>query len=199
MPKHMTTVVSRLWRRMHPGGNPLARTSDRVESWILTLAVIVSILAMPFVAALGSDNYARDARVAEFQQSTRYETTAVLLGDAPSSYPTTYPGSDQTVPVQAQWKLSDGHVRTGTVSAQLGAKKNSDVSIWVDRAGNPVRPPMTTATAAWNAAAIAVTVWAAIVAGCSLVYWVARGLLDHVRYEAWQREWDQLERQRHKS
>jgi hypothetical protein len=43
--------------------NPLVRRSDRLEMLVITLAAVVSLLAMPFVAAMATDAYQTDRNV----------------------------------------------------------------------------------------------------------------------------------------
>lgn len=194
------TLPARLRRRVYPGRNPLARGSDRLESLVLVLALTVPLLVMPFVAALGSETYVRESRVAQVQQSSRHETTAVLLAEPPSVRATEHPaGAQRPVPVRAEWSVPDGGTRTGTIMADAAEERGSEVGIWVDDSGAPVPPPMTSTTAGWNAAAVAITVWLLVASGCALAFQLVRKLLDRSRYHRWQREWEQLERERHGS
>ena len=56
----MVTFTVRLqrWRFVQPfGRHPLVRASDRVEALVLVLAVVVSLLAAPIAAAVGTAVY----------------------------------------------------------------------------------------------------------------------------------------------
>ncbi|NIJ12357.1 hypothetical protein FHU38_002701 [Saccharomonospora amisosensis] len=194
------TWLLRLWRRVHLGSNPLARTSDRLERLVLVMALAVPLLATPFVAALGSETYTREVRVAQEQQSSREQTTAVLLAEPPSARATAHPASaQQPVPVRARWSVPDGGSRTGTVMADPAKEKGSQVHVWVDDSGAVVPPPTTTTAAGWNAAALAATVWLLVAVASALFFLSVRRILDRSRYQRWQREWEQLERERHQS
>lgn len=191
-------VLTRLWRRVHPGRNPLVRPSDRVESWVLLLALLVPLLALPFAAALGSDTYARQTQDARVQASTRHQATAVLVEDAPPPDPTANPGgSGQRVMAAAQWRLPDGGLRTGDIVVDTGTPAGTEVSIWLDARGAPVTAPLTPGTVAWNAVAVAVTAWLGVVLVSALGYVLTRRLLDRRRYARWQHEWTRLETEYH--
>src|SRR4051794_26810607 len=57
----------RIWRRLHPGGNPLARTSDRLEALLLIAVLLGTLLALPIAAAVGSDAYGQRAALSAQQ------------------------------------------------------------------------------------------------------------------------------------
>ncbi|MFF5989637.1 Rv1733c family protein [Prauserella flavalba] len=192
-----SSYLGRLLRTLFPGGNPLARPSDRAEAAALLLAIVLPLLALPFAAALGSDSYARESRAAELEAGTRYETTAVLLADAVPESPTAYSGGRQTVSVRAEWRLPDGSSGRGLVVAEAGLHKGSKVPVWLDASGERVRPPRTQAMVTWNAVAVAITVWLAVTLACACGWWALHALLDHARRERWQREWVELDREIH--
>ncbi|PXY22272.1 Rv1733c family protein [Prauserella muralis] len=192
------TALTRLWRRLGPGHNPLTRGSDRVEGLALVLALLLPVLTLPFAAALGSDTYARQAEAARVQASTRHEATAVLVEDAPPADPAANPGgSRQSVSAAAEWRLPDGSVRAGDVVVESGAPAGTEVGIWLDVHGRQVSAPLSPGAVAWNAVAVAVTVWLGVVLLCALGFALTRRLLDRHRYARWQHEWNRLETEYH--
>ncbi|ASR35937.1 hypothetical protein BAY61_14025 [Prauserella marina] len=194
------TLLARLWRRIHPGRNPLVRLSDRVESAALVAAVVIPLLALPFVAAVGSDSYAREIAVAQQQQRTRHEVEAVLLTDAPATQRNTgTAGTGPTVSARAEWSLPDGSRRTGMVPARAAAPAGTTVEIWLDETGRPVPPPMSRGVIAWNAFAVSLTVWIGVVLLSGLLFVALRHALDRGRYHRWQSEWSAFDRERHES
>ncbi|MBK1782786.1 Rv1733c family protein [Prauserella cavernicola] len=193
----LTTCLTRLLRRLFPGRNPLARSSDRVEGAVLLLALLIPLVAVPFAVTLGSDAYARESRVAAVEATTRHETTAVLLADATITEPGAYSGGRQTVTVRGEWRLPNGNHRTGRVVADVGLRKGSHVPVWLDRSGQRVDAPRTATMVTWNAIAVAITVWLGIVVVSALGFWGVRVLLDRARWLRWQREWHLVDQQRH--
>lgn len=192
-----TTPVSRLWARIHPGRSPLARVWDRVEAFVLVLALAVPLVALPISAAIGSDTYAHQLRVAEQQMSTRYRANAVLLENVPAS-PTggVYGAADPDAwKAAAQWQSSDGTRHTGEITAKAGTRANTSVPVWLDRSGQVVTPPMTPEQALREAVSTALTTWLAVVAACGITFWMSRRLLDRARDRQWQREWESVSRQ----
>jgi hypothetical protein len=187
-----------MWRRVRPGRSSLVRTSDRVESWVLALMLVVVLLALPFSIALGAQTYAQQAHLSAVQHRDRAPATATLLVDAPAANTTSDPAQTRvTVPVRAEWSLDTGLHRTGVIDAHPGLDKGSTMTIWVGRDGDPVPPPLSSATAVWNAAAAAISAWLLVAGCCALVYWGVRRALDRARYRGWEREWARLQRQRH--
>ncbi|HEV2259992.1 MAG TPA: hypothetical protein VGS06_43340 [Streptosporangiaceae bacterium] len=111
--------------------NPGAKTETAVSGVLMAAFMAAS----PFVAyAAGRWAEARLSRAAEAQRSALRRVPATLLQLAPVRHP------DGATP--ARWRLPDGQVRTGSVSAPRGATAGSTVMVWVNQAGNPVDPPM---------------------------------------------------------
>lgn len=189
------STVERLWRRVHPGHNPLVRRIDRVEIRLMVTFVLLAILSIPLVAAVGSEIYVDRAAQANEQKLTRTATSAVLLEAAPD-YQTGL-RQDQTETgskVSARWHV-DGSERTGLVEAPFGAAEGTEIPIWVDRDGRLVAPPLTTADAAVVAIMSAAGLWVAVVAAVSLCCWLTREIINRVRYAAWDRDWLAMGRQ----
>ncbi|MGW7363521.1 Rv1733c family protein [Streptomyces sp. NPDC054841] len=177
----------------HPskGGNPLRRTSDRIESWFLLFLMLVLVCGLP-VAALsaGLTAYASAMRVVHVQSAERQEVTARLVSAAEG----TQSGARSAMQrAQVRWTGTDGSERTGTARVKSGTPKGATVRVWVDRDGTIRSRPMTAdgATAAgWlvgsvTAIAVATGVFGAR-AGMRLV-------LDRGRYAQWDTEWDLVE------
>lgn len=178
-----------LWRRIHPGRNPLARMSDRFETALVLGVVLVALLVLPVAAALGSEAYAARMRQATEQAADRQPVTAVLLADAPP-LETRLDGVpvDEKSDVRARWMV-DGVVREGTVEAEHGAVMGDEVRIWLDFAGEVVAAPVTPDDAASTGVGVGVGVWLAAVALLAGVFLTARSMLGRLRAAAWTREW----------
>ncbi|MCC2273916.1 hypothetical protein LKL35_00410 [Streptomyces sp. ET3-23] len=169
--------------------NPLRRRSDRCQSWLGTCLLLLLILAVPTIPVLvAQDVYASEMRTLHAQSAQRHRIAARVTADAQGS---SAGDSLQRAPVR--WTDATGAARTGTADVPAGSAKGDRVSIWVDRAGRPAKPPMRreeALTAGWFAACLTG-------AGLVLVYCGARaalvGMLNRRRYARWEAEWEAVE------
>ncbi|MTD53321.1 Rv1733c family protein [Amycolatopsis pithecellobii] len=174
------------WRLACVSRNPLVRTADRVENAVLALVVLLALAALPFTFAVGSEVYAAQQESA----ADRHPATAVLLTDAPPPLLTAQGvPMEVTAPVKASWRLPDGSVRTGAVSAGRGSVRGTTVPIWLNRTGDPVSPP---GAAAVTAIGVATLSWLTFVAFLAGVFWFLRAAMDRRRYARWAQEWAHL-------
>lgn len=184
-------TLSRLVRRALPGRNPLATFGDRIEGAVLALGVVVALLAVPVVAAIGSEIYAtHESRVAT-EQKSRTQVRAVLVGDAPSmDRAASSEALVETTEAIATWRTPEGLERTGVVRAPYGAEAGTTLRIWIDLSGEPAEPPMTNQGATFNAIFSAVLLWGLIVGAVALSYGLVRLVHMRTRLRWWQREWE---------
>ncbi|MFE3171641.1 hypothetical protein ACFXPA_12090 [Amycolatopsis sp. NPDC059090] len=187
----------RWWHLLVPGPGSVARASDRFEAGLLAAAVLVGLAAIPFAAAAGSELYGTQAPVAARQTAQRSPVTAVLLADGPA---TTVSGRSgvfaDSAPTAASWPAPDGSHRVGEVAADEGARRGDPVSIWVDRTGNPVAPPLTASAVLVDAVCAALGLWVSVCLLLALVCAVTVFALNRHRLAEWQREWD-AEQEKH--
>ncbi|WP_134661401.1 MULTISPECIES: hypothetical protein [unclassified Amycolatopsis] len=186
-----TDRVVRWWHMLVPGRGSVARPSDRFQSGLLLVAVLVALAAIPFAAAAGSELYATQKPVSAEQVAQRSKATAVLLADGLA---TTVSGRSGVVansaPTDAVWQAPDGSRRVGKVAADEGARRGDQVTIWVDRAGNPVPPPLTAAAVLVDAVCATLGLWVSVCLLLALVYGGTVFALNRHRLAEWQREWD---------
>ncbi|MGE2815868.1 Rv1733c family protein [Mycobacterium heidelbergense] len=167
------------------GRNPLVRVTDRVEGLMLVLVVIVSLIAVPISAAVGTAVHDSRSRTYAEQVQTRSPVTATVTGDS-------HPRRDlesPTVTVPARW-IASGAERTGDVIAPLTAKIGDNIEIWVDGEGHPVARPVNTART--EAVAFAAATWWAMSLMAVALFARARITLDRLRYDQWQQSFDRL-------
>src|SRR6476661_9237263 len=106
------------------GRGPLVRATDRIESLVVVLAVVVSLVTIPIAAAVGTAAYdSRRAGYAE-QADTRH-TVAATVTDVPASQIV----RTGTTTVVARWTAA-GADHTGTLSAQSTTKIGDTIEIW---------------------------------------------------------------------
>lgn len=178
----------RLRRLISPGGNPLARGSDRLEGVLLVVVLTMPLLALPLSLVVGAQTHAEQLRESRHQARSRTPVTAVLLEEAVSEVPAIR-GASAVSETPAYWQTPEGAFRTGTVAAEVGTPAREGVRIWVDERGEKVRSPMSGGGALREGLAAAASLWLAVLFGCVGLFWGARCLLDRVRRWGWQREW----------
>lgn len=163
------------------GRNPLLRWSDRIESLTTVIAVIVTVVAIPIAAAVGTSVYDARALVYRDQARTLHRITAdVLDGGRPESAPL----YEVVYSTSLRWTWS-GAARTATVDWPSRVEAGETVELWLDAAGDPAAPPATPDQAAREAIASAFIVWVAAT-GCALVVLgFVRWRLAAVRLRGW--------------
>lgn len=173
----------RAWLARVSGGNPLVRASDRWEAFAIALAVFVALLAVPFVASVGTAVHDGQSKIYAEQASHRHQVVAVASSDGvprPSPDSITY---DTTL----RWTYGE-HSQTGTANLDERVSGGDQVVIWVDDEGRHVRPPAPPDQAVSDAVTVAVFLWLVI----DLVLWGAasgvRLRLTRSRYAAWDDE-----------
>ncbi|MEI5525476.1 hypothetical protein WB401_12995 [Streptomyces brasiliscabiei] len=170
------------------GSNPLVRPSDRVESWIRRVLLVVLVLGLPVAAySAGTTVYQSSMRTVQVQKAERQEITARLAEDLERD-------NDAAKQIaRVRWTGEDGDMRTGEALVKAGTDKGASVRVWLDRDGNLTAPPMNTLnakTAGWLAGGMAAF---GVAMGCYAVRSGTRVLLDRGRYAQWDADWDRVE------
>jgi len=185
--------IARFGRRVRPGRNPVARTGDRVEAFLLLLAVVGAFLAIPFAAALGSETYAAQNARAEQERATRHPATAVSLAAAsPQPYSTDGAGAPAAeTTVQAAWFDARGIRHTGDVLTDPGSPAGARIPIWLDQHGELAGQPLSASTSAADGVFAAILLWVAITGALAALYGTARFVLTRFHAAAWDRAWSE--------
>ncbi|GAA1694609.1 hypothetical protein GCM10009733_107940 [Nonomuraea maheshkhaliensis] len=176
----------RLYRR---DGNPLRRRSDRLESAVVLLSVLVVLLSVWPAVVAGRWAYDNALRDESTGSGARRQVMATLLEDAPVarvSFTEVPTGRQEAV---ARWATPSGEVRTGTVPVRALAKAGSAVSVWIDATGKAVAPPVDRSVLHLRGVAVGmlivlVTALLVLCAFAGFRWWV-----DQARYREWDAEW----------
>ena len=179
------TPLGRFVRGRRPDRNPLRRGSDRVETAVLAVLVIVFLVAAPFAAlASGSWALARAHQSQLAERASSFQVPALVLKlDAPSGGGWGDPGA------QARWTAHDGMVVIGDIAVPLGAAAGSTQWLWTTADGQVSNPPLQDSQVtgqAYFAEGSAVVTLAVLLTVTGLV---ARWTLDKRRMAAWDAEW----------
>lgn len=185
----MDTFTLRLPRCLRVlGRNPLVRASDRVQAAMLVLAVMVSILAAPVAAAIGTNVHESMSQRYTEQAQTRHTVTATVVNDRVADQ---QESPRKMITVDARWVVGRREY-TGQVEAQPTVNTGDRIDLWVDNDGHQVGRPPPVSNAAKDAVLSAVAIWSSVAAGATTLFAVTRVILDRFRATAWQHEIDNL-------
>jgi hypothetical protein len=169
------------------GRDPLVRTTDRIEALVVVLAVVVSLLSVPIVAAMGTAVYGSSRQAYAEQADTRHTVPATVT-DVPTSQQIL---RTTTITVPARWTAA-GAEHTGAVKAPSTTKPGDPIEIWVDNNGAQVDKPTPTTRAAAEAVMGALVIWICVAAAAATLVTVTRAVCDRIRLTGWQRDLDSL-------
>ncbi|MGW2491960.1 Rv1733c family protein [Streptomyces sp. NPDC001606] len=169
--------------------NPLCRSEDVVEAWIM-LAVWSVVLLGGAVAGVVAAHAAAD--VFARQRADRHAVRAVLL-DAAATGAGAIRSDDGRVRARVRWTAPDGGAHTGETFVDAGLPAGSRVTVWEDGRGRlaPAKPTGRvegTMEAGFFGLAAALGVAGPVYGAGAL----ARHRLDRRRLAAWDREWRQV-------
>lgn len=171
------------WRLAHGlGRNPLLRTSDRIETVVLLLAVAVSLIVVPIAGTIGTAVYDARGRVYAEEAHSRYPVTATVVGESTAAV---RENMAATV-VQIRWRTEGGE-HTDAFALDHAVKTGDLINIWVNGQGNRVRPPTPTSQAGVEGALAGVMVWLGVVVAVSTLFATVRLWLNRLRYAGWDR------------
>ena len=161
-----TIGLGRGWWVRLLGRNPLVRSSDRIEVMVLSLAVLLTVVAVPIAGAIGTFVYDAHTRVYAEEAQTRHQVTATAIEDGtvvmqPKSLSFT---------ARATWSAA-GRDHSDIVTWSDQVKAGDQQFIWVNADGAKVGPPSSSSDAAADAVGIAISVWLGVAAASAgLVY-----------------------------
>jgi len=170
----------RAWRRR----NPLVRTSDRIELFIVALGILIAMVATACAGALGTAVHEARSHVYLAEARTRHTLIARVAEDS-----TTVIGFRQhaVTYVHARWQL-DGIEHAGALTIDGPVKTGDPLLIWVDRDGNRVDAPTPTSRAGADAVGVAYAVWQAVLFAVAGLICGGRAFLDRRRISGWERD-----------
>jgi hypothetical protein len=179
----------RVLRGLRPDRNPVRRTSDRLEAYLLTGLFLVAAAGAPFAALAASHAaYAAAVHTEASEAASRHEVRALLTQPAGPAV-VGYTLSSE-VPVQATWTSVAGVRRTGQVVVPAGSPKGTAVTVWTDAAGDLTSPPLLASQVAGQADTAAICA----IAGVGVLYLceaaIIRRVLTRRRMAAWDADWE---------
>lgn len=174
----MTWPALRLFSR-----NPLIRTSDRIETAVVTLAVILVVIATACAGVLGTIIHDNQTQKYLEQARTRHAVVAMAIDDSQPAVPP----ETTAFTVQARWRLN-GIDHTDLLGWNSSAKAGEPLQIWVDDNGQRVEQPSPVERAAVDALSAAVIGWLIVVAAAAQVVVLVRAHATRIRNAQWERD-----------
>jgi hypothetical protein len=117
------------------------KSGSKAQTVVDGVLMAAFMAASPWVAyAAGRWADARLSSDAQAQRAALRQVPATLLQSAPPVR--RRHGTRVVRRLPAQWRLPDGTLRTGSVSAPSGTAAGSRVMVWVNQAGDLADPPM---------------------------------------------------------
>jgi hypothetical protein len=169
------------------GRDPLVRATDRVEALVSVLTVVVTLLAAPIAAAIGTEVY--DSRRDVYAELAPIrDTVAATVTDVPASQQVL---GTTVITVQARWSAA-GTEHTGAVKAPSTVEAGDLVEIWVAHDGAQVPAPTPTTRAAVEAVTVALVIWVGFAAAATSLFALTRAACNRVRSTGWQHDLDSL-------
>lgn len=172
----MTWPVLRLFSR-----NPLVRVSDRIETAVVTLAVLFVVIATACAGVAGTMIHDSQAQKYLEQQQTRHAIVAKAIDD---SEPAASPEA-ASYTVLSGWRFN-GTNHTELIDGTNFVKAGDPLSIWVDDRGNRVAPPRPVARAAVDALSAAGVGWFIVIAAIAHVVNALRAYASRMRDAQWE-------------
>lgn len=177
-------------RRLGLGRNPLRRGSDRAEALVLWCGLLVALLLIPFAAAAGMAVRDASETSAGRQRAVLQEVQARTLEASERAVPAG-PG-DVLSRVRVRYVDGQGVTRETTAAVAIGTSSGSQVSIWLNSAGEAVTGPRSPGDSAmlgaWAGFSLLLVLW--------LVLWgIVRLLclpLDRRRAQEWDAGWREV-------
>lgn len=164
--------------------SPLIRISDRVESIMAILGILMVIVALPVGAAVGTSVRDVQARVLAEHAATLSEVDALVTAKSKSRSDGPY---DVVYETPVRW-MTDGIDHNGVAESSSPLRVGDHVPVWLSESGQVTRGPAPADEAARQGIAAAIVVWMSVASVVGCAYWALRCHLDTVRYRLWENE-----------
>lgn len=169
------------------GGNPLIRTSDRLEVAAVLSAFVIAVLTVPLSVSVGVAVHDEQSSYYAEQARHRHQVTAIAASD--SSRHRELVGWTNIVVMK--WTY-DGMAQSSRASLPDPVDAGDRVQVWVDDDGDLTLPPTSGAQAAQDGVSIALALWLAVAAVLAGAVMAMRLWLNRSRETGWEHELELL-------
>jgi hypothetical protein len=181
-----TTVWMRIRRRLCLDGNSLCRRSDRVAAW-LPIAAIVAFLALSPLVVVATSAWIHADNTAA-QHSPTHPVTAVTRQSASGPEFSDNGANTWLDWVPSRW-IAGGREQVRNVPVAASTPAGSKVTVYLNRAGQVVLPPMTAGRARDRVLVADTAAVAELAVLIAMLAFVIRWIMDRRRLASWQTEW----------
>ncbi|MFI9297129.1 Rv1733c family protein [Streptomyces gardneri] len=155
--------------------------------------VFVLMIAVICGAVVAGSLWTAGAKADRERAVHSHQVTATTTGPAKDPPVATRFGSKPQAVAPAVWEQPEHVRRSGTINVPPQTPQGRALTIWVDDAGAPTRPPGDVADRAFTSLSGGTAVASLVGAtGTAVVFLVRRRTEGH-RLAAWEREWEQVE------
>ncbi|BCK56031.1 Rv1733c family protein [Nocardia wallacei] len=185
--------ASRWWRTAPWSRNPLLRVSDRFESGVRVMAIVVALGAVPVCGAIGTAGYTDAQAEIRADNAAKTQVTATITDEPVRVSAIVNDTGDNRYETVVRW--SEGG-ETGQASTDVDptARPGDHVTLWVGRDGRPTNPPVPVGTAAWRGIGLALGFLVEIGTCIAVMVWLTTWLVDRCHRAQWAREWRTISR-----
>jgi hypothetical protein len=117
------------WLNRIAGRNPLVRGTDRIQAWVIILAALITVLAIPVACAIGTSVY--DARVRFYAEEAKHRHAVTATALENSTVDVGRGPADVSFFVRASW-TDAGSDHIDVVKWADVATAGDQADIWVD-------------------------------------------------------------------
>lgn len=182
-----TSFARRVGRWLGADRNPLRRRTDRVESAVRLVLLLVFLGCGPLLAGLTGRWTLAAGQHQVRQQQSWHQVRAVLLRPAPQQQAH---GWMTTYWVPGRWQEPSGAIRSGEVPVSAGVPAGAPVRIWVNGAGRVTgRQPLTMRVVVLRVILAELVTLAGLAIVLLIVAALASWQLNRRRMACWTIEW----------
>jgi hypothetical protein len=183
-----TTIWKRLTRRLGRDDNPLRRRTDLIDAWLVPVAIVAFLALCPLVLSV-TGSWMRAANASERQaQAGWHHVTAVLLQPAPGPQQSNHGVNSWITWIPARWSEA-GVQHTADVPALSGSRAGTAVTVWLDKPGKVVAPPLTPGQARSRVLDARLAGLAVLAVLFAIMIIFVRRILDRRRLAEWESAW----------
>jgi len=183
---HASSKARRLARRLGFDGNPLRRRTDRLAAGLVVLLCVVFLIGAPLLSVLAIGRVSHAAATERQAAHSWRQVSAVALKGAPA--PASW-GLFGYTWIPARWTAPGGQQRTGEIAVSGGVTAGQRVQMWVDAAGTPADPPLSSSVVVARETVAAAVAVAALAIVLLTAAWVGQWVLGRRRLASWEAGW----------
>lgn len=183
-----TTLWIKLVRRLGCDGNPLRRRYDRIQAWLVPVAIIVFLALCPLVSAVTGMWMRADNAAAQRAEASWHPVRAVLLQPVPGPEHTDHGGNTWTTWAPATWKAG-GRQHTGDIPAASGTAAGTTVTAFLGPSGQVEVPALSARQLSARVTTATMMTLFVLAVVLAVLTGLGRRLLDKRRLAGWETAW----------